>query len=507
MVPLEKVEKSQLKYISGVDQADLKARGQFFTSLNIARYMASMIDPPHKATIRLLDAGAGGGILAAALSDHIAGIRPESRIEGVLYETDPEVLPVLKKAMDRVASSFKANSVVFDYEIRDEDFVLARPDKGGERFDLSVINPPYFKINKSMSRYAGCTSDLYKGDPNIYAAFMAIVGETLSPGGQMVAITPRSFMNGLYFKSFRQWLVHKLSLTNVHIFQSRKDAFKEKGILQENVICRFVRDERQQEKITVSTSRGRSDVGTCESRTYEAHTIFDPSDDQNIIRVPEDKWDGDILEEAESWPETFESLGYRISTGPVVTFRQWDYIDRADEAAESVPLINMHNVKRFKIQWTGEHKKDVRFGLLHGYQKYLSENRNTVVLKRFSSKDEKRRLVAAVHDKDQFPHFLIGFENHLNCIYRVAGNLALNEAFGLAALFNSVFIDRYFRCISGNTQVNATEIRLMRLPSREVIERIGKLVSKSDYSDEAVEEAVMSELGVDARLAQELIAA
>jgi adenine-specific DNA-methyltransferase len=82
-------------------------------------------------------------------------------------------------------------------------------------------------------------------------------------------------------------------------------------------------------------------------------------------------------------------------------------------------------------------------------------------------------LVAAiVHPKDSYSEW-IGLENHLNYVYRNGADLTQAEAMGLSAYFNSALVDRYFRAISGNTQVNATEIRTMPMPDAKTIIRIG----------------------------------
>ena len=44
-------------------------------------------------------------------------------------------------------------------------------------------------------------------------------------------------------------------------------------------------------------------------------------------------------------------------------------------------------------------------------------------------------------------------------------------------------MDICFRCISGNTQVNATDIRTMKFPTRKQIISIGKKVNKLNYFD------------------------
>ena len=118
-----------------------------------------------------------------------------------------------------------------------------------------------------------------------------------------------------------------------------------------------------------------------------------------------------------------------------------------------------------------------------GHEKHTMENGTFVLLKRFSSKDEKRRLVSGVHLASAHGCELIGFGNKTNYIGLSGGKLTIAEAYGLAAIFNSSFMDKYFRCISGNTQVNATEIRVMKFPTREQVKEIGKQAQKLKTTD------------------------
>jgi adenine-specific DNA-methyltransferase len=128
-----------------------------------------------------------------------------------------------------------------------------------------------------------------------------------------------------------------------------------------------------------------------------------------------------------------------------------------------------------------------------------------VLLKRFSSKEERRRLVAGiVETRDSYSPFL-GLENHLNYICRPNGELSKNEALGLAAFFNSGVIDRYFRALSGNTQVNAAEIRAMPMPPLEALRNVGKaLADNNEKSGPVVERTIGDILGLSKNLINKL---
>lgn len=485
----------QLSLFDLKSRSESKELGQFFTAPETADYMASMFHATNNvALIKILDAGAGKGILTASTALHYLELG-NRRIHAVLFEVDKDVLPALEDNMERLASLFIKKGGQFSYEILNEDFVLSRPDKRGPSFHISIINPPYFKYNSKDSVYSGATADLFEGNPNIYASFMAVVSSCLVSGGQMVAIVPRSFTNGLYFKGFRNYLQSQMSLERAHIFRSRNRLFKNMGVLQENIICKFVKNG-QQPTIEIWSSTCSEDLAESEVARYPQELIIDGSNRHNIIRIPESAADGHILSLVEDWPSSFKENNYTISTGPVVEFRTREFIT-AETKKDSIPLLRMHNVKAFRIEWTGRHWKDVRFILKEGHEKHTCSNKVYVILKRFSSKDEKRRLIAGIHDPKQFKDHLIGLENHLNYIGVKGEDMSLPEAFGLAALFNSTFMDRYFRSISGNTQVNATEIRLLKLPIRDQIISIGKEVQKiKDHEQSTVDEIVQSALNI-----------
>ena len=134
-----------------------------------------------------------------------------------------------------------------------------------------------------------------------------------------------------------------------------------------------------------------------------------------------------------------------------------------------------------------------------GHHKHTIKNKTYVLLKRISSKDEKRRLVSSVHLKSTHQCENIGFGNKLNYIGVVNGELSDTEAYGIAAVFNSTFMDQYFRCISGNTQVNATEIRVMKFPTREQVLEIGKKIKRiKSYEVNKIDKIVNPILGINA---------
>ena len=95
---LESIIEKTSQYIENMPKKDRKKYGQFFTSMETARYMASLfVISPKQENINILDAGAGSGILSCAMIERLEKIDEIKELELTCYETDEKVLPLLKE--------------------------------------------------------------------------------------------------------------------------------------------------------------------------------------------------------------------------------------------------------------------------------------------------------------------------------------------------------------------------------------------------------------------------
>jgi adenine-specific DNA-methyltransferase len=108
-------------------------------------------------------------------------------------------------------------------------------------------------------------------------------------------------------------------------------------------------------------------------------------------------------------------------------------------------------------------------------EKWLYPNGFYCIVRRFSSKEEKRRIVASVVKPYSFPNVdVLGFENHLNVFHERKQGLPEALAHRLATFLNTTAVDENFRRFNGHTQVNATDLRIIKYPSRENLIALGE---------------------------------
>ena len=490
--PAEYADRIGEWYAAGRSDRQRKDHGLYLTPLPAADFMAGRITVVGPRP-RLLDPAAGAGILCCAAVESLLSQRSKpDAIELVAYEVDGDLIAPLRAVLDYLANWCRSSRrVPIVVRIEATDFIMANAEAlqpcglfpswpQAERFDVVIANPPYFKIGKS-DRRAVAVSNVVHGQPNIYALFMAVSAALLRTGGDLVFITPRSFASGSYFRRFRTVFFDMIRPTRVHVFGSRRDAFRRDAVLQENIIFAGIRHDRWHQSdagapLAISSSVGVGDIDESSRPDIPANTVLNFKSVDKLLRLPVCDHDDDALALVDSWPTDLRGLGLSISTGPVVPFRATSLIvTKGSVPAVHAPLLWMNHVRAMQATWPLDlHKPE--YIARSGAEPLLVPNKNYVLLRRFSAKEEPRRLMAAPWIAADFAIPDVGLENHLNYVHRPGGALSENETRGLAALYNSRLLDTWFRAVNGNTQVSATELRVMPLPAREMIVTLGHRV-------------------------------
>jgi adenine-specific DNA-methyltransferase len=471
-----------------LNQASRGELGQFMTPADVAGLMASMFGPLMDSP-RLLDAGAGVGALTAAfVAEACSRAQRPSAITATAFEVEDVLVPHLRDTFSACRRTCDAAGLQFSGRVEHTDFLEAASDAlGGSlfakkslQFDVAILNPPYRKIGTD-SRERRLVQRAGLDATNLYAAFVALAVRLLVPGGQIVAIIPRSFCNGPYFRPFREVLLAETTLRRIHVFESRKDAFKEDRVLQENVIVHATKSAKSPRHVVVSSSHaGSADV---QERRLEYKEVVREANGDRFIHLPTGDDDDAISRWMVTLPETLQSLGLVVSTGRVVDFRAREHL-LCDPARGSAPLIYPCHFLDGQVRWPKiESRKPNAIASNAATKALLLPRGYYVVTKRFSSKEERRRLVAAVYDPDLVQAPLVGFENHLNYFHRGGRGLSKDEAYGLAAFLNSEPMDRYFRQFNGHTQVNANDLRSLTYPSQQALGELGRLQLRPGSSE------------------------
>ncbi len=450
-----------------------KSLGQFFTPIEVARQMMQPIGTlPDR--VRILDPGAGAGILSAAVFTRLlSSDRTTTReIEIVAYEIDASVLPYLRRTLEMCATISARRGINFRFTIHIVDFIKAATSclYSAEKFDLAILNPPYGKIKSGGNQWR-----LLKkyGLPrsNLYAAFMTLAAISLKDGGILVSITPRSFCNGPYFLPFRKAFLSQMSLRHIHVYTSRDKAFGDDGVLQENIIISAQKSlERNDICVTSSDSPLDRDIST---QTLGHHELVKINDRNLVIHLLRNNNERDVSRFVNTLNCDLHDLEINVSTGRVVDFRARHLLRKPDDAG-SVPLLLPANLINGYVRWPIERLRKLSAIDYEGSKhKLLVPTDNYVLVKRFSSKEQKRRLTAAILEPQHIESRFVGIENHLNYFHRNGAGLAPDLAKGLAVYLNSTVVDQYFRLFSGHTQVNATDLRNLKYPDASSLEEMG----------------------------------
>src|SRR5262249_50315764 len=166
---------------------------------------------------------------------------------------------------------------------------------------------------------------------------VALISKLLVKGGQLVAITPRSFCNGPYFKPFRMEFLDTMSLRCLHVFESRSAAFSRDNVLQENIIVYAVKHKLKPHRIVVSSSTGEPG-SRLKKRRVDYRDVVLRDDRERFIHLTIDDSHTKVKAKISQLPFSLLDLGLMVSTGRVVDFRAQSYL-RPEPGSDTVPLI------------------------------------------------------------------------------------------------------------------------------------------------------------------------
>ena len=339
---LEKVVEQTDKYIESMPREERKKYGQFFTSMETARFMAEMYNIPNNINkVSVLDAGAGSGILSCALIERLETIDNIQEIELTCYENDSNVLPLLESNLNYCRENSNKKITIFIFE---ENYILSQyldfnhmigcnPEP--KKYEFVIGNPPYMKISKNAPEAAAMPEVCY-GAPNLYFIFAAMGLFNLKDDGEMVYIIPRSWTSGAYFKHFRKYFLTEGKLEHIHLFVSRSKVFDKENVLQETIIVKARKTKYIPETVTITSSQSNSDFDDITSLTVPYNLVVSGND--FYVYLVTDENEVNVLKRLHKFDKTLPEIGVKMKTGLTVDFRNKEIL-RDEEEEGAIPLF------------------------------------------------------------------------------------------------------------------------------------------------------------------------
>ncbi|MBJ6798547.1 HsdM family class I SAM-dependent methyltransferase [Geomonas propionica] len=360
--------------------------------------------------------------------------------------------------------------------------------------DVLVCNPPYRKVTPNESiTYRSHFEEVMQSQPNMYGLFIALSVRLLKPNGVCALVTPTSFLSGQYFSKLRVFLVKEARILRIGMVSDRSGVFFD--VEQETALTILRRalapfaTELKPSVSVVSRDGKYVDVGQCILPKSGA-----------VWPIPRVVDDVSLLENAAVLPFRIKDYGYRVRIGSFVWNRDTRpvFMSAADTHGSStaVPLLWSSDIKKGgNLIFDGHEKNNEEPCFVDfGARTHASViRRPSVLIQRVTSNDQPHRLVAAA-----VPHFIFekygGFvgENHTVILEQVAEEPVLSPK-EMADLLTADIVDRFFRCISGATNVSAFELSQLSLPNPTLLK---KMISKGHDVQEALHIAVIGKTQV-----------
>lgn len=487
-------------FLEDMPKSVRKKKGQFFTSLETAKYMAELFDTTLlPENVSVCDPGAGTGILSAAIIDRLNKIPSVKTIDLTCYETDTDVQKLLIKNLELMKSM---SAKPLEYKLITENYLLSQQhdfegdllaEKNPTKYDLIIANPPYLRVMRDDAQALAMPTVVH-GAPNLYFLFASMSLFNLKSESEMVYIIPRSWTSGAYFMRFREYLLKYGKLIQIHLFVSRDKVFKEEEVLQETMIIKVKKTSRKPKEVLITSSQSNNDFNEITSINVPYESVVAGKD--LYVFLPTCPKEMDVIRKIHTYQHTLPEEGIRMRTGIVVDFRQWGEL-RKEPDEHTVPLFYSQHIRNGRVNHNPSGKE---FDwIVDEKPSLIQKNKNYVFCKRFTAKEERRRLQCGVYKASDFPEYtFIGTQNKINYVDLVDGSdMDLATTYGIYTLLNSTLFDIYYRVLNGSTQVNSTEVNSIPVPPVQLIKEMGeKLMESGDLTTESCDN-IMKEVAYE----------
>lgn len=205
----------------------IKHLGQVFTPPFVVDLMLKMPQNKSFCGRKILEAGCGDGAFLTALARRYASeflehskdlkrlkFELETNLIGV--EIDTEILSKCHENLDKVASEFGLKNVAWN--LQNGDF-LELYENYKTQIDLIIGNPPYIRVHNLNENARKFTRG---GMSDLFLIFFELGFECLKNGGELVFITPSSWLNSKAGASLRRQICAEKNLTQIIDFSHEK---------------------------------------------------------------------------------------------------------------------------------------------------------------------------------------------------------------------------------------------------------------------------------------------
>ncbi len=440
--------------------------GRYFTGADTAATMAASLCIPEKETVRVLDPGAGTGILSAAIIEEICQAGGVFRIELTAYENDPRFLPMLRDNLERIRKKCRHDyGVRLAADVREADFFTVGRGteepaaEGEESYDLILAAPPTGRpapgslAEETMNRLCPRGTD-------VSFIFAECAAALLAPGGQMSVRLPASFANGAHAAPVRRRLFGFAPL----IFLSL--AADADGKMKKDLFCSVRRGELPEE-VEVRAIRGNR----IEDLPPIPYHVAVYSEECKVL-LPKKLSDLRLIRAMQALPCRFSDFGLVVRNGLTIETRYPECL-RSSRVDGAIPLLHPAGLRGAEVLFPAPGREKPY--IVPRIPSLAQPNRTMLLVKRVPVRSDGRRLVVGVYYSGQLPHDRqISTANKFLCIEAESGEMDAAFATGLAAVLSSSYYERYCALTDTIRRVNVSSLQLLPLPDRKTLASIGQ---------------------------------